>query len=558
MKGGGLMSQVGIDVGGTFTDAVLLKEGSVEKIAKIPTETNLLHTLSNALDELDIAGRTLEHITVSTTLVTNAILQNRLPEAKLFLLPGSGMKLEALPWPVAYEVLSGEIDYRGREVSPPNELEWYRAIRQWYRNKVSNLVAVVGKFSHRNRLHEEQFAAMVTQADATAQIAMGHIWGQANFYRRSLTTYLNLASRTLFSEFAGGLEEAVAQRGIQAPIAILKADGGIQPLSQIRPVETIYSGPAASVLGALAQNEASSFVVIDIGGTTTDLGIVLSNSPLPSSRGAKIGSFPTLVRSLAVRSVPIGGDSVVFRRGPNLVLAGYRQGPAVCLGGSAPTPTDAMCYLGLVPFGDRRKAEAAMASLLEPTEREPQQLTKCAEHILHMVADRIAQEIESLEKEWQEEPAYKVWEVLHPHEALQFHVWASGGAAAGLKNHLQKRLHTEVRIGKVPEVSNAIGAALARPTFSCTLHLDTFLRRYRIEETGEQGVWDGSKRPHSEIEAFLQQVAKRMAMDKGVDLREAYKDEFDFFPIVQGFKTVGQIVRGGLYVPPGVKRRLNQ
>lgn len=546
------MSQVGIDVGGTFTDAVLLTEGIIAKKTKVPTQENLLLTLLNALDQLDVAGKELEHITVSTTLVTNGILQRRLPEGKVYLLPGSGMKMESFAWPIPYEVLSGEIDYRGREVVQPNDLEWYRAAQQWKQERESNLVTIVGKFSHRNKIHEERLATVFRQADPQAHIALGHVWSQANFYRRSLTAYLNLTSTELFTQFASGLEQAVAQRGIRAPIMVLKADGGVLPLSRIRPVETVYSGPAASVLGAMAQTDASSFVVVDIGGTTTDLGIVLSNSPLLSSRGAQIGPFATLVRSLAVRSVPVGGDSAVIRQGKELSLAGYRLGPAFCLGGPVPTPTDAMCYLGLVSFGDRQKAGAALASLMQP-----QELVQTAQHILQMVAERIAQEIESLEKEWREEPAYKIWGVLHPHEALQLHVWASGGCASGLKTYLEERLHTKVRIGRYPEVSNAIGAALARPTFSCTLHLDTVLRRFRIEETGEQGIWEGSKRPHQEVDTFLEQVALRLAATQGMDLRDAQKEEFDFFPIVQEFKTVGQIVRGALHVPPGVRGRIS-
>lgn len=548
--------QVGIDVGGTFTDAVLLAEGRIEKKAKVPTEQdNLLQTLLSALDGLGIDEENrLDQITVSTTLVTNAILQGRFPPVELYLLPGSGMKLEALAWPIPYQVMSGTIDYRGREVLPPNELEWRRVLQERKRSGQKGAqVAIIGKFSHRNKDHEEQLAAYFRQVDPGVNLALGHEWGQANFYRRSLTTYLNLASQELFQKFAQGLEQAVTERGCHAPIMVLKTDGGVLPLRQIRPVETIYSGPAAGVLGALAQNPSSSYVVVDIGGTTTDLGLVLSGSPLLSSRGAKIGPYMTMVRSLAVRSVPIGGDSTVLNQGGTLTLAGYRLGPAFCLGGPVPTPTDAMCYLGLVAYGDTMRAEEALASLLPREKRQPADLRLLAESLLELMANRVAEEIEAMEKEWQEEPAYKIWGVLHPHEALQFYVWASGGGALGLRSFLQKRLHTEVRLGRFSEVSNAIGAALARPTFSCTLHLDTVLKRFSIEESGEQGEWQGARRPHLEVDNFLEKIAQRLAAEKGIDLTGAEKEPFDFFPIVQGFRTVGQIVRGGLHVPPGVQ-----
>ncbi len=317
----------------------------------------------SALEKIDISDKKpVERITVSTTLVTNAILQGKLPKVKLCLFHGYGMKLEALHWPVPYHLLSGVIDYRGREIKAPEQTEWDQLSRD-LANDQENITraAIVGKFSHRNKTHEEQLAAYLREHNPGLQIALGHLWGQANFYRRSLTTYLNLASHDLYRQFAANLQQAVEAEGCSAPISVLKADGGALPLASIRPIDSIFSGPSASVLGALAQNEESeSFVVVDIGGTTTDLGIVLSGIPLMSSKGAKIEAFSTLVHSLAVRSVPVGGDSQILKTNQGFALADYRSGPAYCLGGGTPTPTDAMRYLKLVNYGDWVKAGEAL------------------------------------------------------------------------------------------------------------------------------------------------------------------------------------------------------
>ena len=551
--------RVGIDVGGTFTDAVLIDGSRIEDKAKVPTHPeDLLTTILNAIDSLQISGRQpVEQITVSTTLVTNAILQGRFPHVELCLLPGSGMSLSSFTWPVAYQVLAGAVDYRGLEISPVNELECQRLVQKWkQRGRISH-VAVVGKFSHRNKVLEEAVATYVERALPEVRIALGYEWGQSNFYRRSLTTYLNLASHDLYNDFADKLQAAVVTRGFKASIYVLKGDGGVLPLRKVRPVESIYSGPTASVLGALAQSEErTSFVVVDIGGTTTDLGIVLSGSPLVSTGGAQIGSFSTLVRSLAVRSVPVGGDSVVITDGSNFSLAAYRLGPAFCLGGPAPTPTDAMCYLGLVDYGNRERATEAMAALVGEERRNPEELSRLAQSILDKMVEKIARQIEELQQEWQEEPAYKVWEVLHPHDALNFYAWVSGGAALGIAGPLGQRLHAPVHIGKYPGYSNAIGAAMAKPTFSCTLHLDTFLRRYRVEESGEQGEWTGARRPHQEVAAFLTGIAQRQAAEKEIELLDPHTEPFDFFPIVHGYQTVGQIVRGAIHVAPGVVGRV--
>ena len=554
-----MSNRVGIDVGGTYTDAVYIHNGEIRETAKVPTRSeNLVETLFEAFDTLKIPDEdSIDQITVSTTLVTNAILQHQLPPVELLLFSGNGMRLDALPWPVSYHELSGEIDFRGREIEPPDQREWEKLQMPESQEKPAH-VAIVGKFSHRNSLHEEQLAAFLRKGDSSLRLALGHEWGQANFYRRSLTTYLNLGVTDLYRQFAQQLKNAVTARKIQAPIFILKADGGTLPLSKIRPIDSIYSGPAASVLAAMTQNETTvSSVIVDIGGTTTDIGLILSGVPLLSSKGAQIGPFSTLVRSLAVRSIPVGGDSVIRATSQGFVLERYRLGPAYCLGGSAPTPTDAMRYLGLIDYGNEQLAEEGLASLLTLERRTPQFLQELATAIIKEVVDRITDAVNSLKFEWQEEPAYKVWEVLHPHEAQTFHTLVTGGGARGISKTLGKRLRTPVQLGVFPEVSNALGTAMARPTFDCTLHLDTFMKQYRVEESGEQGQWTGSLRPYHQVEGFLDTLAQQQAKHYEIDLQDMEKDPFDFFPIVQGYKTVGQIIRGAVHLRPGVVGRVS-
>ncbi len=557
-----MVYQVGIDVGGTFTDAVLLSGNRIINKSKVPTQpANLLETLLQALEKLEAFQEPVQQITVSTTLVTNSILQNSLPPVELFLFPGSGMKLNAFPWPVHYHELKGEVDYRGREVNPPDELEWRRILNQHDFNS-SSQIAIVSKFSHRNSILEESLASFLSKRFPQLDMALGHEWGQSNFYRRSLTTYLNLASSRLYSNFASQLQQAVASKGSKALINVLKADGGVLPLNKVRPVESIYSGPAASVIGALAQSEPNqSFVVVDVGGTTTDIGLILSGEPLLSAKGAQIGPFSTLVRTLAVRSIPIGGDSTILPHSrDDFEIAPYRSGPAFCLGGKDPTPTDAMRYLKRISYGNFSRAEDGLANLLSPESRTPENLKQLAEEILRRVSQVIAKGVESLYQNWREEPAYKVWEVLHPQSHRDFHIFISGGSAQGISSFLEEQLHTPVYFSKHSDISNAIGAALARPTMTCTLHLDTSIHRYRIEESGEQGEWFGSRRPHKEVEGFLQGIASRRAQEIGLEMDQVKPiiQPFDFFPVVKGYEAIGQIVRGSIIVPPGVVGRVEE
>ncbi|NLI94001.1 MAG: hydantoinase/oxoprolinase family protein [Peptococcaceae bacterium] len=549
-------NKIGIDVGGTFTDVVLIRGDEVMKKGKIPTrQEDLLNTILNALDFIELSGTpSIGHITVSTTLVTNAILQKKLPPVELVLFPGSGMQLSSLHWPVSYRVLAGELDFRGREVRQANLKEWETLAKDLKQSEAKS-VAIVGKFSHRNLVFEEKLAAYLAKEVTGLSIALGSEWGQSNFYRRSLTTYLNLACSGLLSNFASQLQNAVKARGCNAPIRVLKADGGVLPLEKVRPVESIYSGPAASVLGALAQSDGQeSYVVVDIGGTTTDIGLVLSGNPLMSSHGAKIGSFLTNVRSLAVRSIPVGGDSAVLMENGEASLASYRLGQAYCIGGNHPTPTDAMRYLNLTDYGSMSRAEEGLALLLPENEREPQSIQQIAETIVHKMADQIGLAIEQLLMEWKAEPAYKVWEVLHHQSDFKFYIQLSGGGAPGIASALERRMNTKTILMDLSDVSNAIGAAMAKPTFSWTLNLDTSLSRYRIEETGEQGSWEGSKKPHKEVEEFLKNLALRQAQSMGIEAKTLQTEPFDYFPLVENYHTVGQIIRGSMHVPPGVLR----
>jgi len=549
--------KIGIDVGGTFTDVVLIHGDEVIRMAKIPTQQrDLLHTLLSAIDEFELSIlRSIDHITVSTTLITNAILQNHLPPVELILFPGSGMRLSALPWPIPFRILAGELDFRGREVQPPSPEEWKKLVSELSTQHPNVPVAIVSKFSHRNHIFEEQLAAYLKKEIPQIVMALGSEWGQSNFYRRSLTTYLHLASQKIFSTFSSQLTEALKTRGCNAPIRILKADGGVLPLENIRPVESIYSGPAASVLGALAQSPGQgSYIVVDIGGTTTDIGLVLTGNPMMGSQGAQIGPYLTHVRSLAVRSVAIGGDSTVLNVDGEIQLADHRLGPAYCMGGKHPTPTDAMRFLDLIDYGSYDKAEEAIAGLLPNSERNPAAMKEAAQYIVNKMADQIGSAIEQLVEEWKVEPAYKVWEVLHQQQDAIFSVQLSGGGGPGIAAALEKRMAAKTCITRFSSISNAVGAAMAKPTFSWTLNLDTSLSRYRIAETGEQGVWQGSRKPRKEVEQFLLDIAHKQAQTIGIETQTLLQEPFDYFPLVENNRTVGQIIRGAVHVPPGVSR----
>ena len=170
--------------------------------------------------------------------------------------------------------------------------------------------------------------------------------GQLNFLRRAATTYYTAVTRDKWASFAASIKKSIRERGITSPINILKADGGTMPLnvSLDCPCETIFSGPAASVIGALALTmDRYTSVVVDIGGTITDLALILEGNRFMLPRGAVVGGRYTHVRLLPCR-LPLRRQRCAVGRKQDCYRSD-RLGPAACFEWPGATPTDAINIL---------------------------------------------------------------------------------------------------------------------------------------------------------------------------------------------------------------------
>ncbi|HEX3031304.1 MAG TPA: hydantoinase/oxoprolinase family protein, partial [Bacillota bacterium] len=397
---------IGIDVGGTFTDAVVLDKGSgeIRQSVKVPTlHDNLPGSLEQALKAVlkDVEPGKITRVTLSTTIVTNLIAERKFSPVGLLIIPGPGLKPDYISFAATTIVLTGAIDHRGRVTMPVDPREVRAAVKQF---KVAgiNQVAVVSKFSVRNNTLEEQTASLIRQEAPDLQVELGHMCGgQLNFPRRIVNTVLTMATKARYQEFVSAVKVALATLTIKAEVMILKADGGTLPLEQSlnTPVETVFSGPAASVLGALAlTNATTTGVVVDIGGTTTDLALILSGKPLMASKGVAVDEQLTQVRSFAIRALPIGGDSEIAVQDSRLIIKPYRSGRAACLGGPSPTPTDALRILGKVQLGSLELAQKALQPVADLLGLS---LKECAENVVNEAANIIYKGIVSMYLSWQ-------------------------------------------------------------------------------------------------------------------------------------------------------------
>lgn len=542
---------VGIDVGGTYTDAVLLHAGKVIRQIKVASEHGqILASILTALDEIlqGVETHRIERVALSTTLVTNAIVQGKLDPVGLFIMPGPGAdwqgRLAADP-----VVLSGYVDHRGRERQEIVVDEVKQACKKLAGAK---LFAVSGKFAVRNPAQEQKVAGVLDAAMQPLHVACGAaVSGNLNFIRRTNSAYYNAAVWQRFQDFADAAAAALAERGAAAPILILKADGGTLPLATARelPVESIFTGPAASALGVMGLcPPAKPAVSLDIGGTTTDIALWKGGAPLMDAKGAAIDGYLTAVRTFRLQSIGLGGDSWLRREAGKLLIGPERKGPAMALGGAEPTVTDALIVAGLCDFGDRKLAEAAMQRLLFPGKSSQE----TARAIVDQAAEIVAAAVRAMLAIEAATPVYKVEDIVRPELLRPGLLIGVGGGAAGLTPLIAEKLNIPWQVPALAMVANALGAALARPTLHISLRADTAGGEYTVPELG-------LRLPLTDRRYSIQQAGKQaalhlqeMAAAAGITADEIETTFAEEFNLVRGFSTVGKIVHVGAQIKPGI------
>lgn len=539
---------VGIDVGGTNTDAALIKDNEVVAMAKTPTRhDDLFLSTKTALEKVLQHYRGAEplQLHLSTTLSTNLIVEGRGTDTSVVAVPGPGVNLAGYRFPFPLYELDGYIDHRGREVSPldPQEIEDLKPRLA----KENGAVAIAGKFSHRNPSQEQQLFEALSRW-YPGVISCGHrLSGRANFPRRIVTTYLNSSVARQQLEFVEMWRRLQKQLAVKLKdILILKADGGTMPLadSELRPIETILSGPAASIMGvqALTRCEKENYVIIDIGGTTTDLAAVVEREVLFERDGATISGFKTLVPALLTRSVGLGGDSAIDYdpQSRRFLIGPRRAGTPVCLGGEKLTPTDAVAALGLAEVGERDRAVCSWQAWGEQLDLP---WKKLAQTVIDAFTRKLAAAVEALYAELENVPLYTVSEILTPPKVRPKAVVGLGAPAPVFIPKLAKKLALPWETVPFAAGANAVGAAAARATIGLTLHADTEMSVVTIPE---MGVREQIKRPMF----FDLPQARKMAAVKTREFaaaqgypagQEIYIVEEESFHMVRGFHTVGKI-----------------
>jgi len=329
---------LGVDTGGTYTDAVIVDEAADRVIGKaksLTTRTDLALGIGRAVDaalaQSGVAARDVALVSLSTTLATNALVEGQGGRVALIFVGfddgdlDRGGLTEALKGDPVIRMAGGH-SHAGTETEPLD-----LAVLEVQLAELGPQVmgfAVAARFATRNPAHENAIRDLIRRVTGRPVTCSHELSAQLNGPKRALTAVLNARLIGMIDRLIAACERHLAEVGIHAPLMVVRGDGALISAAMVRerPIETILSGPAASIVGARWLTGAQDALVSDIGGTTTDVALLRGGLPEIDPQGARVGGFRTMVEAVAMRTTGLGGDSEVHLKTEGL-LGGLWLGP---------------------------------------------------------------------------------------------------------------------------------------------------------------------------------------------------------------------------------------
>ncbi len=376
--------RIGIDVGGTNTDAVLMHDDNVRAWCKTPTtsdvESGVVSVLNSVLEESSTDASAIEAVMIGTTHFTNAVVERKrlLEVASIRLgLPATSALPPFFDWPAGLAkalgghsyMLRGGHEFDGREIAPLDEKGLVAAIADIKRKKLG-AVAVSSVFSPVQDSMEKRACEIISNEMPDLQVTASHEIGRIGFLERENAAIMNASLADLAIRVVNSFRAALQRMNISAPFYISQNDGTLMTPEFVSryPVLTFASGPTNSMRGAALLAGEKDAMVVDIGGTTSDVGMLLNGFPRESAVSVDIGGVRTNFRMPDVLAIGLGGGSLVrddgARIGPDSV--GYElTEKSMVFGGGTLTTTDIVVAAGLADIGDRSRTAGLSADLIE-------------------------------------------------------------------------------------------------------------------------------------------------------------------------------------------------
>ncbi len=342
------MIGIGIDTGGTYTDAVIYDLSEHKLLASgksLTTKEDLKTGIRNVLKELPhelLSSCT--SISLSTTLATNACVENKGGNGKLVLIGIERRILNETYQEYGMESLDDVLLVECTLTDKPEtskEPDW-----EDFRRKLKDFagtcdcISIVQLFAREHLGSYEKKAAEIVKSELNIPVILGHdLFPDRNILRRGAGALLNARLIPVIHEFMAAIRTVFLEYGLSLPIVIVKSNGNLMSSEYtcLHPVETLLCGPAASTIGAMHLAAEDQAVIVDMGGTTTDISIIRDGQPLEARDGIQIGGWKTFVKGLYVDTFALGGDTAVhYNFDGDLYLENYRVMPLCMLASNYP------------------------------------------------------------------------------------------------------------------------------------------------------------------------------------------------------------------------------
>lgn len=389
--------RIGVDVGGTNTDAVLINNDQVLGAVKQPTSSDVSQGVVNAiqqlLDECEIPTRQIQSVMIGTTHFTNAFVQAKELE-KIFIVRIGYPAARGVPpfssWPTnirnivfggAYMV-GGGYEFDGRQIAPLDENAIIEAAQQIKDYDIKQ-VAISCIFSQLNNEHELRAAEILQREIPELGISLSSELGRVGLLERENAAIMNASLKPLAARVVRAFSDALDQLGIRAPYFISQNDGTLMRAGHMEayPVLTFAAGPTNSLRGAAWLTNIRDAIVVDIGGTTADIGVIKDGFPRQSSVHVDIGGVRTNFRMPDIYSIGLGGGSKVHQDGDKITIGPDSVGfalheEALIFGGDTLTASDIAVASGQASFGDANNIKNIKAHIVDAAKRAIHNITE--------------------------------------------------------------------------------------------------------------------------------------------------------------------------------------
>lgn len=436
---------IGIDTGGTYTDAVLLNadkktsDGVIRKSKSFTTHEKLEDGIGNSLEKLKLTEKEIngiEKVVLSTTLATNAIVEGKIHDVGLILM--GGVPKGKLAAEHIFEI-RGKVNIKGRVLLDIDKYEVVNAVK--ILEKKVDAIAVSGVSSVRNPILEKKVKKIINSVSDMPVVCGHELASDLGFLERTNTAVINGGLLPIISTFIEAIRAVLDKNGICAPVFVVKGDGTIAKIDVIKntPVDTVLSGPAASIIGAINLTEMEHAVVSDMGGTTTDTGVVRNKRVELSPDGAQVGDWKIRIKSAKLYTFGLGGDSRI-KINPGIIDIGPERILPACRNGcEGITPTDILHCSNDFNMWNSSKAEEAV---------------KAQSEIVGVSVDDYISIAKSA-------VAKKINDNIEQYRELELPTIAIGAPARSWYEITKERYDLKLIVPEHYEVANAIGAATA-------------------------------------------------------------------------------------------------